>query len=174
MAASLDGTTSQFSVCPITLRFYGVEMKTGVWEKWLCKAKPLQPSPLLLLWGRWGMESREKWTDCSPGKGRELNSLLDSQNNYFFPHLFPRSTKHGRWEKSTFLASLIQACHLETSLDSSCYTTIVTEGWLWNPLLSTFVSHQQQQQHNLLYYHLKCSAMQGYIHPWDQHSPAGL
>lgn len=65
VAASLDGTTSQFSFCSITLRFQSAEIKSGVWEKWLCKAKPLQPSPLLLLWGTQGMENREKPTESA-------------------------------------------------------------------------------------------------------------
>lgn len=118
--------------------FYSVEIKTGVWEKWLCEAKPLQPAPVLL-WGTQGMESREKPTDCIPGKGGvKLFGFQTTKVFIFFPHLFPRSTKHGRWEKSTFPASLIQAWHLETSLHSSCCTMIPTGGWFLNRLLSIF------------------------------------
>ena len=62
VAPHLDCTTSQFSVCSIALRVYSAEIKIRVREKWLCKAKALQPAAFLLLWGRLGdgEGSREK------------------------------------------------------------------------------------------------------------------
>lgn len=84
-----------------------------------------------------GWKAEKNQLTASLARG-EWNWLSDNQSIHFFPHLFPRSTKHGRWEKSTFPASLIQAWHLETSLHSSCCTMIPTGGWFLNRLLSIF------------------------------------
>lgn len=84
-----------------------------------------------------GKQRKTNWLHPWQG-GSETVWLSDNQSIHFFPHLFPRSTKHGRWEKSTFPASLIQAWHLETSFHSSCCTMISTGGWFLNRLLSIF------------------------------------
>lgn len=79
--------------------FYSVEVKTGVWEKWLCEAK-LQPAPVLLLQG---MESGEKPTDCSPGKGGvKLFAFQTAKVFFFFPIYFPEAQSMADDRKALF------------------------------------------------------------------------